>query len=37
MNAVTGAEYSLDELMKAGERILNAERVFLVRQVFQQG
>jgi aldehyde:ferredoxin oxidoreductase len=34
VNAVTGAEYSLDELMKAGERILNAERVFLVRAGF---
>jgi aldehyde:ferredoxin oxidoreductase len=34
LNAVTGAEYSMDELMKAGERILNAERVFLVRAGF---
>ena len=31
LNAVTGAEYSLDELVKAGERILNAERMFLVK------
>jgi aldehyde:ferredoxin oxidoreductase len=34
LNAVTGAEYSMDELMKAGERILNAERLFLVRAGF---
>jgi aldehyde:ferredoxin oxidoreductase len=36
LNAVTGAEYSLDELMKAGERILNAERMFLVRAGFSR-
>ncbi|MBU0517301.1 MAG: aldehyde ferredoxin oxidoreductase family protein [Proteobacteria bacterium] len=29
LNAVTGAEYTLEELIKAGERIANAERVFL--------
>jgi len=31
LNAVTGAEYSMAELVKAGERILNAERIFLIR------
>jgi aldehyde:ferredoxin oxidoreductase len=31
LNAVTGAGYTMDELLKAGERILNAERVFLVK------
>ena len=36
LNAVTGAEYSLDELVKAGERILNAERMFLVRAGFSR-
>ena len=34
LNAATGAEYSLAELMKAGERTLNAERVFLIRAGF---
>jgi aldehyde:ferredoxin oxidoreductase len=29
INAVTGADYTLDELLQAGERILNAERLFL--------
>jgi aldehyde:ferredoxin oxidoreductase len=36
LNAVTGAEYSLDELVRAGERILNAERMFLVRAGFSR-
>lgn len=34
LNAVTGAEYTLDELVKAGERILNAERMFLLKAGF---
>jgi len=34
LNAVTGAEYSLAELMKAGERTLNAERMFLIHAGF---
>ena len=34
LNAVTGAGYTLDELVKAGERILNAERMFLVKAGF---
>ena len=36
LNAVTGAEYSLGELVKAGERILNAERMFLVKAGFSR-
>jgi aldehyde:ferredoxin oxidoreductase len=36
LNAATGAEYSLAELMKAGERTLNAERVFLIRAGFDR-
>ena len=36
LNAVTGAEYTLDELTKAGERILNAERTFLLRAGFSR-
>lgn len=31
LNAATGAEYDLHELVKAGERIFNAERLFMVR------
>jgi aldehyde:ferredoxin oxidoreductase len=34
LNAVTGADYSMEELMRSGERILNAERMFLVRAGF---
>jgi aldehyde:ferredoxin oxidoreductase len=34
LNAVTGAGYTMDELVKAGERILNAERMFLVKAGF---
>lgn len=36
INAITGAEYTLDELTKAGERILNAERTFLLRAGFSR-
>jgi aldehyde:ferredoxin oxidoreductase len=36
LNAVTGAEYSLGELVKAGERIWNAERMFLVKAGFSR-
>ncbi len=36
LNAVTGAEYTLDELTKAGERILNAERTFLLKAGFSR-
>ncbi len=31
LNAATGAGYTLEELERAGERIFNAERLFLVR------
>ncbi len=34
LNAATGADYTLDELSAAGERIWNAERVFLNRAGF---
>ncbi len=30
LNAATGADYSLEELMRAGERIFNAERLFMI-------
>jgi aldehyde:ferredoxin oxidoreductase len=36
LNAVTGAGYTMDELLKAGERILNAERIFLVKAGFSR-
>ena len=36
LNAATGAEYALDELEKIGDRILNAERLFLVRAGFDR-
>ncbi len=36
LNAATGSEYSLEELMKAGERIINAERQFLVNAGFSR-
>ena len=36
LNAATGANYTLDELIKAGERIFNAERLFLVRGGFSR-
>ena len=34
LNAATGAGYTLDELKQAGERVINAERLFLVRAGF---
>jgi aldehyde:ferredoxin oxidoreductase len=34
LNAATGADYTLKELMEAGQRIINAERMFLVRAGF---
>lgn len=34
LNAVTGADYTLDELQAAGQRIINAERMFLVKAGF---
>lgn len=36
LNAATGADYSLEELMAAGERIINAERQFLVKAGFSR-
>lgn len=30
LNAATGADYGLDELVRAGERIFNAERLFMI-------
>ena len=36
VNAATGAEYALDELEKIGDRILNAERLFLMRAGFDR-
>ncbi len=36
LNAVTGAGYTLDELVRAGERTLNAERLFLARAGFSR-
>jgi aldehyde:ferredoxin oxidoreductase len=37
VNAVTGAGYTLEELTTAGERILNAERLFMARAGFDRG
>lgn len=34
LNAATGVDYTLEELMQAGERIINAERQFLIRAGF---
>jgi aldehyde:ferredoxin oxidoreductase len=34
LNAATGADYTLEELMQAGERIINAERLFLTNAGF---
>ena len=34
LNAATGADYTLKELMEAGQRIINAERMFLTRAGF---
>jgi len=36
LNAATGAEYTLEELSRAGERIFNAERLFLTRAGFSR-
>ncbi len=36
LNTVTGAGYTLDELERVGERILNAERLFLVKAGFNR-
>jgi aldehyde:ferredoxin oxidoreductase len=36
LNAATGADYSLEELMRAGERIINAERLFLTQAGFSR-
>ena len=36
LNAATGVEYSLEELEKIGDRILNAERLFLQRAGFDR-
>lgn len=36
LNAATGADYSLNELIQAGERIINAERMFLVKAGFSR-
>jgi aldehyde:ferredoxin oxidoreductase len=34
LNAATGADYSLEELIQSGERIINAERFFLTKAGF---
>jgi aldehyde:ferredoxin oxidoreductase len=36
LNAATGADYTLEELMRAGERIITAERQFLARAGFSR-
>lgn len=36
LNAATGMNYTLEELMRAGERIINAERLFLVDAGFSR-
>ena len=36
LNAATGTGYSLEEVCRAGERIFNAERLFLVRAGFSR-
>jgi aldehyde:ferredoxin oxidoreductase len=36
LNAATGLNYSLEELMEAGERIINAERLFLAQAGFSR-
>ncbi|MBR9981381.1 MAG: aldehyde ferredoxin oxidoreductase family protein [Desulfatitalea sp.] len=36
LNAATGAGYTLEELCAAGERIFNAERLFLIRNGFSR-
>lgn len=36
LNAATGANYTVEELVQAGERIINAERLFLVKAGFSR-
>lgn len=36
LNAATGADYTIEALEKAGERIINAERLFLVKAGFSR-
>ncbi len=36
LNGATGADYDLEELVRAGERIINAERLFLVAAGFSR-
>lgn len=36
LNAATDADYTLEELMRAGERIINAERLFLTQAGFSR-
>lgn len=36
LNAATGADYSREEILAAGERIFNAERLFLMRAGFDR-
>ena len=36
LNAATGAGYTLEELCRAGERVFNAERLFLMRAGFSR-
>ncbi len=36
LNAATGADYTMESLMQAAERIINAERLFLVRAGFDR-
>jgi len=36
LNAATGARYDMEELIRAGERIVNAERVILTRAGFDR-
>jgi aldehyde:ferredoxin oxidoreductase len=35
-NACTGADYTMDEFVKAGERIVNLERAYIVREGFRR-
>jgi aldehyde:ferredoxin oxidoreductase len=36
LNTATGANYTIEELVKVGERIFNAERLFLVKAGFSR-
>lgn len=36
LNVATGADYTLEELTQAGERIINAERLFLIKAGFSR-